>query len=105
MDIAKACLRNITQTCPCNKQDIFKVVKKMIIFSRNVLIFLLIFAQNIDCGYTLEAVLTSTQNLCFEAKIRKIDIPLQTPVFFLYLKVGFMGINFSWTCFPDEAGE
>ena len=42
-----------------------------------------IFAQNIDCGYMLEppqqeAVLTSTQNLCFEAKIREIGtcIPL-----------------------------
>ena len=35
----------------------------------------LIFAKNIDCGYTLEppheAVLTSTHNLCFRAKIRK----------------------------------
>ena len=49
-----------------------------------------IFAQNIDCGYTLEppqqggsnenrlskAVLTSTYNLCFGTKIRKIYIPL-----------------------------
>ena len=44
----------------------------------------LIFAQNIDCGYTLEplaeAVLTSTHNLCFGAKIKKIGIPLHTPV-------------------------
>ena len=46
----------------------------------------LIFAQNIDCGYTLEpprraeAVLTSTHKLCFGAKIRKICIPLHTPV-------------------------
>ena len=51
------------------------------------------FAQNIDCGYTLEppheAVLTSTHNLCFGAKIRKIGIPLQTPVF-LY-KTGVYG--------------
>ena len=30
----------------------------------------LIFAQNIDRGYT-EAVLTSTHNLCLRAKIRK----------------------------------
>ena len=31
-----------------------------------------IFAQNSDCGYTItEAVLTSTHNLCFRAKIRK----------------------------------
>ena len=33
------------------------------------------FAQNIDCGYTFlrlsDAVLTSTHNLCFRAKIRK----------------------------------
>ena len=41
-----------------------------------------IFAQNIYCGYTLdEAVLTSTNNLCFGAKIRKIGILLHTPVF------------------------
>ena len=42
-------LNNITQTCPCNIQQYFtavKVVKKCYIF--------LIFAQNIDCGYTLE---------------------------------------------------
>ena len=32
--------------------------------------YFLIFAQNIDCGYT-EAVLTSTHTLCFRAKIRK----------------------------------
>ena len=33
------------------------------------LFIILIFAQNIDCGYSLEP-------LCFEAKIRKIGIPL-----------------------------
>ena len=31
----------------------------------------LIFAQTIDCEYTLEPLLTSTHNLCFGAKIRK----------------------------------
>ena len=45
--------------------------------------FDIIFAQNIDCGYTL----TSTHNLCFGAKIRKIGTPLYTPVY--YVKVGF----------------
>ena len=53
----------------------------------------LIFAQNIDFGYTLDllneavlksthnlAVVMSTHNLCFGAKIRKIGIPLHTPV-------------------------
>ena len=43
----------------------------------------LIFAQNIDCGYMIErlgeAVLTSTHNLCFGAKIRQISLPLHTP--------------------------
>ena len=39
----------------------------------------LFFAQNIDCGYTLEpphneAVLTCTHNLCFRAKIRKLRL-------------------------------
>ena len=37
-------------------------------------------AQNIDCGLG-KAVLTSTHNLCFGTKIRKIGIPLLTPVF------------------------
>ena len=46
----------------------------------------LIFAQNIDCGYTLEP---STHNLCFRAKIRKIGIPLHTPV--LLYKSGVQG--------------
>ena len=42
------------------------------------------FAQNIDCVYLAEAVLTSTHNLCFGTKIRKIGIPLQTLVFYIY---------------------
>ena len=48
----------------CCKNDNFQL--------KNLFIFL-IFAQNIDFGYTLEAeaVLTSTNNLCFRAKIRK----------------------------------
>ena len=55
-------------------------------FQLKIIDIFLIFAQNIDCGYTLEpphlaeAVLTSTHNLCFGAKIRKIGIPLHTPV-------------------------
>ena len=35
-----------------------------------IVIFFIFFAQNMDGGYT-EAVLTSTHNLCFRAKIRK----------------------------------
>ena len=75
--------------------EIFKVVKRKI-FSRFLFAIFLIFAQNIDCGYTLEPprrgssnVLTSTHNLCFGAKIRKIGIPLHTPV--LLYKSGVQG--------------
>ena len=46
-----------------------------------------------------EAVLTSTHNLCFGAKIRKIGIPLHTPV--LLHKSGVQGVYIAWTCFPD----
>ena len=61
------------------------------------------FAQNIDCGYSLEpprhrlaeAVLTSTHNLCFGSKIRKIGKPLQTPVFFLCKSGVYVGIHFT----------
>ena len=35
------------------------------------MIFFLIFAQNIDRGYTLEPVLTCTRDLCFEEKKKK----------------------------------
>ena len=50
------------------------------------MIFSISFAQNIDCVYTFDAVLTRTYNLCFSgAKIRKIGIPLHYPSFTLYV--------------------
>ena len=61
-------------------------------------IIFLIFTQNIDCGYMVE-VLTSTHNLCFGAKIRKIGMPLYTPLF--YIKLGYEGVFIARTCFPD----
>ena len=42
----------------------------------------LVFAQNINCGYTIEpllfseAVLTSTHNICFRAKNKKMNTPV-----------------------------
>ena len=65
--------------------EIFKVVKNKSFHLKKKIDIFNISAQNIDCGYTLEpphleklgdAVLTSTHNLCFGAKIRKIGIPL-----------------------------
>ena len=45
--------RNITQTCLFNILRYFTTVKMKIFQVKNCDIFL-IFAQNIDCGYTLE---------------------------------------------------
>ena len=62
----------------------------------------LIFAQNMDCGYTLdlsEAVLTSTHNLCFGAKIRKKLYPCKPE--FYYKTVGCKGVFVTRTCFLD----
>ena len=63
--------------------------------------FFLIFAQNIDRGYTLEPpqVLTSTHNQCFGAKIRKNVYPCKPP--FYFIKVGCKGVFVTRTCFRD----
>ena len=55
----------ITKTCPCNKQRLFELKKNENFQQKNFDIFL-IFAQNIDCGYTLGMwqstwILTKTQ--------------------------------------------
>ena len=77
------------ENMPMQYKEIFKVVKNEN-FPLKIFDIFLIFAQNIDCGYTLaEAVLTSTHNLCFGAKIRKIGILLHTPV--LLYKSGVQG--------------
>ena len=47
-----------------------------------------------------EAVLTSTHNLCFEAKIRKNIYPCKPQ--FYYIKVGCKGVFVTRTCFRDE---
>ena len=63
------------------------------------LIFL-IFAQNIDCGYTLAP---RGSNECIQSMFRSkntiIGIPPHTPV--LLIKVGFKGVFISQTCFRD----
>ena len=84
--------------------EIFKVVKNENFQKKNFDIFL-IFAQNTDCGYTLEppprggSNKYGTHNLCFEAKIRKIGIPLHIPV--LLYKSGVRGVYITQTCFRD----
>ena len=75
----------------------------MKIFSRNFFFIFLIFAQNIDCGYTLEPPRQRGSNKypqsMFWSKNKKTSIPLHTPV--LLYKSGFEGVHISRTCFPD----
>ena len=102
-------LRIIMQTGPCNSNEYpltppFYIVK--LGFTGIYLIFIFFRAAlNIDCGYSLEAphfeaVLTSTHNLCFRAKIRKNIYPY-TPQFH-YIKVGCKGVLITWRCYPDD---
>ena len=78
------------------KNDIFRCKNVIFFFS-----YFLTFAQNINCGYTLtEAVLTSTHNLCFGAKIRKKVYPCKPQ--FYYIKVGCKGVFVTRTYFRDE---
>ena len=57
--------------------------------------------QNVGTRQNLlaQAILSSTHNVCFGSKIRKIGMSLQTPVF-LYKGGVEEGIHF--TCFPDK---
>ena len=48
-----------------------------------------------------EAVLTSTHDLCFRAKIRKNIYTPVNPIFY-YIKVGCKGVYITQTCYPDE---
>ena len=64
------------------------------------------FAQNIDCGYTLEPPRRGGSNeypqYMFWSKNKKkgIHVPLQTPVLLYHRKVGFKGVFIARTCFP-----
>ena len=73
----------IKKTCPCNIQRLFIAIKNEIFQQKNFDIFK-IFAQNIDCGYTLEPPRRGGSNeypqSMFWSKNKKIGIPLQTPV-------------------------
>ena len=48
------------------------------------------------------AVLTSTHNLCFRAKIRENEYPCEPQ--FYYIKVGCKGVHITRTCSHDGEG-
>ena len=80
------------------------LVVKMKISNGKILIFFLIFAQNIDCGYTLEPPRRGGSNeypqSMLWSKNKKNRYTPHNPVFF-YIKAGFKGVYISRTCFPD----
>ena len=79
--VSVSSIHNITKTCPCNILKFFSVVK-IEKFHWKIFDIFNILAQNIHCGYTLEPPqpLTSTHNVYFGSKIRKLGVPVQTPV-------------------------
>ena len=84
---------HITKTCLCNIQRFFYVVKNENFVRKKKDIFL-IFAQNIDCGYTLEPPREGGSNEypqhLFWNKNKKSRYTPEYPSFF-YIKVGFKG--------------
>ena len=67
----------------------------------------LIFAQNIDCGYTLEPPQRGGSNeypqSMFWSKNKKKNVYPSKPHFF-YIKVGCKGVFITRTCYPDDRG-
>ena len=64
----------------------------------------LIFAQNIDCGYTLEPPRRGGSNEYPQSMFwSKNKDNRYTPAYpsFVYIKVGFKGVNILRACFPD----
>ena len=86
-DTSAKLLKVITQTYLCNIE---------IFSSFNFFLYFSYFCSKLRLW---EVVLMSTHNLYFGAKIRKIGIPLHTPV--LLYKVGFKRVYITWTCFRD----
>ena len=71
-------------------------LQKLKIFRQKILIFFLIFAQNIDCGYSLEPPRRGGSNeypqSMFLSKNKKNNVYPCKPQFY-YIKVGFKGVK------------
>ena len=74
-------------------------------FHRKTFDIFLIFAQNIDCGYTLEPPRRGGSNeypqSMFWSKNKKNRYTPANPSFTIYIKVVFRGYLLQRTCFPD----
>ena len=87
----------ITKTRPWNIQ-VFPTLLKVKILSRNFLYIFLSFAQNIDCGYTLE--LPRQGGSMFWSKNKKKQVYPCIPQF-CCIKVRYKEVYITRTCFPD----
>ena len=74
-------------------------------FQEKIFDIFLIFAQNIDCGYTLEPPRRGGSNeypqSMFWSKNKKNRYSPVNPSFSIMIKVGFKGVFIARTCFPD----
>ena len=97
------CIFQHYENLPMQYTEIFSAVKFENFTTKN-LIFLIFLLQNKDCGYTLEpprrGCSNEYPNLCFGAKIRKIGIPYQIPVF--QYKSGVQRSIHVTDMFPDD---
>ena len=58
--------------------------------------------ENLNGNFLIFLIfMLTTDNLCFESKIRKIDIYPCIPQFYC-IKVGYNGVFITRTCFPDD---
>ena len=70
----------ITKTHPCNIVILIEVVKFENFHYKFLHIFLIFAPKHRLWVHVRTPLLTSTHNLCFGAKIRKIGVPLHTPI-------------------------
>ena len=96
----------ITKKRPCNIQRFFGCKNENFPWKKFDLF--LIFAQNVDCGYTLEPPRRGGSNeypqSMFWSKNKKNSYTPAKPSFFLY-ESKYKGVYISRTCFPDEYEE
>ena len=73
-------------------------------FQMKIVDIFLIYAQNIDCGYTLEPPRGGSNEYpqsMFRSKNKKKYVYPSKPHFF-YIKVGCKGVFITRTCYPDD---
>ena len=94
------------ENMPMQNTEIFKVVK-IENYQWKMFDIFLIFAQNIDCGYTLEPPRRGGSNeypqsmFWSKNKKKKTKQVYSCVPQFCYIKVGFKGVYITRTCFPD----